>query len=71
MGKGFAPSGRGIEHYLMTEGNHKILQELQADVFSHYDCVVIGETFKVDIPNGQRFLNGEMAMFFNRRHGNR
>lgn len=63
-GKGFAPSGRGIEHYLMTEGNHKILQELQADVFSHYDCVVIGETFKVDIPNGQRFLNGEMAMFF-------
>ena len=63
-GKGLAPSGRGIEHYLMTEGNHKILQELQADVFSHYDCVVIGETFKVDIPNGQRFLNGEMAMFF-------
>jgi oligo-1,6-glucosidase len=63
-GKGHSLSGRGIEHYLMTEGNHKILKTLQADVFSHYDCVVIGETFKVDIPNGKRFLAGEMNMFF-------
>jgi oligo-1,6-glucosidase len=67
-GKGHAASGRGIEHYLMTPGNHKILQTLQADVFSHYDCVVIGETFAVDYQNGRQFLDGEMNMFFQFDH---
>lgn len=67
-GKGHAASGRGIEHYLMTPGNHKILQTLQADVFSHYDCVVVGETFAVDYQNGRQFLDGEMNMFFQFDH---
>lgn len=68
-GKGLFPSGRGQEHYLMTEGNHRILRRFYDDVFSHYDCVVIGETFAVDIPNGLRFLeNHELDMFFTFEH---
>ena len=69
-GKGHAPSGRGIEHYLMTEGNHRILRKLYEDVFSHYpEHVVIGETFNVDTPNGLRFLKeNELDMFFTFEH---
>lgn len=64
-GKGFAFNGRGMEHYLMKEGNHKILKAFYNDVFSHYDSVVIGETFKVDKANGVKFLtNHELDMFF-------
>jgi len=67
-GKGHGQSARGIEHYLMKEGNHDILRRLQKDVFSHYDAVVIGETYNVDYPNGKRFLDGEMDMFFQFDH---
>lgn len=69
-GKGHNPSGRGQEHYLMTEGNHRILRQLYEDVFSRYeDVVVIGETFNVDIPNGLRFINEhELDMFFTFEH---
>lgn len=67
-GKGHSPTARGIEHYLCTDGNHEILRRLHDDVFSHYDCVVIGETFDVDYPNGVRFLDKEMDMFFNFDH---
>ena len=68
-GKGIFPSGRGQEHYLMTEGNHRILRRFYDDVFSHYDCVVIGETFNVDVQNGLRFIqNRELDMFFTFEH---
>lgn len=69
-GKGSNPSGKGQEHYLMKEGNHRILRQFYEDVFSHYDdYVVIGETFNVDIPNGQRFLrDNELDMFFTFEH---
>jgi len=67
-GKGHGQSARGIEHYLMKEGNHQILLRLQKDVFSHYDSLVIGETYDVDYPNGKRFLDGEMDMFFQFDH---
>lgn len=64
-GKGHAFNGRGMEHYLMKDGNHKILKSLYNDVFSHYDTVVIGETYKVDTVNGIRFLKDkELDMFF-------
>ena len=64
-GKGHAFNGRGMEHYLMKDGNHKILKSLYNDVFSHYDTVVIGETYKVDTINGVRFLKDkELDMFF-------
>ena len=65
-GKGKAQSGRGSEHYLMTEDNHRILKQIHEDVFaSRKDSVMIGETFNVDIPNGRRFLEEkELDMFF-------
>ncbi len=64
-GKGYAFNGRGMEHYLMKDGNHKILKALYNDVFSRYDTVVIGETYKVDTVNGVRFLKDkELDMFF-------
>ena len=64
-GKGHSKQARGIEHYLMKEGNHKILQKLYEDVFSKQECVVIGETYNVDKENGLRFLKDhEMDMFF-------
>ena len=64
-GKGHSFSARGIEHYLMKEGNHQILRKLYEDVFSKRDCVVIGETYAVDFKNGYRFLaDHEMDMFF-------
>ena len=64
-GKGHSASGRGMEHYLMKEGNHKILRKLYDDIFSNRDAVMIGETYKVDFDNGVRFLeNHELDMFF-------
>ena len=65
-GKGHAQSGRGSEHYLMTEGNHRILRQIHDDCFAHRgDRVMIGETFNVDPENGRRFLeNKELDMFF-------
>ena len=65
-GKGHAASGCGSEHYLMTEGNHRILKQIHEDCFAKYnDTIMIGETFNVDIPNGRRFLSEqELDMFF-------
>ena len=64
-GKGKSNQARGIEHYLMKEGNHQILRKLYEDVFSKQECVVIGETYNVDKSNGIRFLKDhEMDMFF-------
>lgn len=54
----------GAEHYLNSEGCHKILKELYNDVFSKYDSVVIGETYNIDYRNARRFLNGEMDLLF-------
>lgn len=55
----------GTEHYLMTEGNHRILRKLYDDVFSKRECLVVGETFNIDIKNGIRYLeNHELDMFF-------
>lgn len=64
--KTHAMSGRGMEFYLMKEGNHKILKAIYEDIFSkREDAVMIGETFNVDKENGLRFLNEhEFDMFF-------
>ena len=69
-GKGMGASGKGQEHYLMKEGNHRILRRFYEDVFSKYeDHIVVGETFNVDIPNGIRFLaENELDMFFTFEH---
>lgn len=65
-GEGKAQSGRGCEHYLMTPGNHRILRTIHDDCFaSRGDTIMIGETFNVDVGNGNAFLtNQELDMFF-------
>ncbi len=54
----------GQEHYLMKEGNHLILKRLHDDVFAHYDCMTVGETYDVDFENAKRFLDGELDLVF-------
>ena len=65
-GKGNATAGRGREHYLMTPGNHRILRTIHEDCFAKLeDSMMLGETFEVDIANGNAFLtNRELDMFF-------
>jgi oligo-1,6-glucosidase len=58
----------GTEHYLMKEGNHQILQKLYKDVFSHYDCMTVGETYNVDFKNARRFCDHELDMCFQFDH---
>ena len=67
-GKGFPFQGRGVEHYLMKDGNHVILRKLYDDVFSHYDCMTVGETWKVDYLNASRFMDKELNMVFEFDH---
>lgn len=54
----------GLEHYLQKENNHQILHTLYEDVFSHYDCMTVGETGGVDFKNARRFTNEELDMVF-------
>lgn len=54
----------GKEHYLHKDGCHQILKKLHDDVYSHYDCMTVGETGFVSLEQGKRFLEGELDMFF-------
>jgi oligo-1,6-glucosidase len=58
----------GLEHYLMRDGNHRILRTLHDDVFSHYDCMTVGETYLVDYVNARRFTDHELDMVFEFTH---
>ena len=65
-GKGLAPSGRGMEHYLNQPGNHEILRRFHEEIFAKRgDCLMLGETFNVDYQNGKQFQeNKELDIFF-------
>ncbi len=54
----------GQEKYLMKDNNHLILHRLYKDVFSKYDCMVVGETYNVDFQNARRFTNKELDLAF-------
>lgn len=58
----------GIEHYLCQKGNHDVLKRFRNDVFSKYDCVVIGENAFMTYNQGKEFMNGELDMFFQFDH---
>ena len=59
------PYVMGLDHYLDKDGNHKILERLNSDVFSHYDCMTVGECYNVDFANARRFTAGnELDMVF-------
>lgn len=65
------PALCGAEHYLSTDGTHRILQELRRDVLSQYDCFTVGEcvliTPKVakDLTHENR---GKLDMVFSFEH---
>lgn len=54
----------GQEKYLMKEENHRILRQIYEDVFSKYDCMVVGETYNVDFNNARRFTDKELDLAF-------
>lgn len=54
----------GQENYLMKEENHRILRQIYEDVFSKYDCMVVGETYNVDFKNARRFTDKELDLAF-------
>ncbi|MDD4005966.1 MAG: alpha-glucosidase, partial [Bacilli bacterium] len=60
----------GREHYLNQEGNHRILREINDEVFSKYDCMTVGETYMVDYQNAKRFIDKELDMVFQFDHVN-
>ncbi len=61
----------GKEHYLSTEGCHKILQSLRRDVMDKYEAFTVGETVMVDIPMAKDLTDkerGELDMVFAFEH---
>ena len=69
-GKGHFPIGRGGEHYLLSEGNHRCLRKLYDDVYVRYeDHLVVGETSGVTPVQGEAMIkNKELDMFFEFDH---
>ena len=61
----------GREHYLSTDGCHKILNSLRRDVMDGYEAFTVGETVFVDL-KGARDLTGtdrgELDMVFSFEH---
>jgi oligo-1,6-glucosidase len=59
---------QGREHYLNQAGNHEILKRFRKEVFSKYDCMLVGENFGVSYADGEKFLDNELDMFFQFDH---
>jgi len=61
----------GSEHYIATEGCHRILQRFRKDVLDSYHAVLIGECLGATIENIPPFLaNHELDTFFSFEHAN-
>ena len=61
----------GKEHYISTDGCHKILAALRRDVMDKYDAFTVGETVMVDIPKARDLTapeRGELDMVFAFEH---
>ncbi len=61
----------GKEHYLSTEGCHKILSTLRRDVLDKYECFTVGETVFVDLKEARELTfpeRGELDMVFSFEH---
>ena len=69
-GAGKGPTCIGAEHYMMSDGCHKMLRKLYDDVYVRYDDhVVIGETSGVTPVSGEAMIqNKELDMFFEFDH---
>ncbi len=61
----------GREHYLSTEGCHKILKTLREEVLEPYGAFAVGETVFVDVPKAKDLCDsarGELDMIFYFEH---
>ncbi len=61
----------GKEHYLSTDGCHKILARLRRDVLDNYDCFTVGETVFVGLKEARDLTlpeRGELDMVFSFEH---
>ena len=61
----------GREHYLSTEGCHRILQTLRREVLEPYGAFAVGETVFVDVPRAKALCDsarGELDMIFYFEH---
>ncbi len=61
----------GLEHYLSTQGCHKILQTLRREVLEPYGAFAVGETVMVDIAKAKDLCDedrGELDMLFSFEH---
>ena len=61
----------GKEHYISTEGCHKILSALRRDVMDKYEAFTVGETVMVDVKKARDLTDedrGELDMVFAFEH---
>ena len=61
----------GREHYLSTDGCHKILETLRREVLEPYGAFAVGETVFVDVPKAKALCDGargELDMIFYFEH---
>jgi oligo-1,6-glucosidase len=61
----------GREHYISTEGCHKILSALRRDVMDNYDAFTVGETVMVNVDMAKDLTlpeRGELDMVFAFEH---
>lgn len=61
----------GKEHYVSTEGCHRILASLRRDVMDNYDAFTVGETVLVSVPMARDLTDverGELDMVFAFEH---
>lgn len=61
----------GKEHYVSTDGTHRILQALRRDVMDNYDAFTVGETVLVNVPMARDLTapeRGELDMVFAFEH---
>ena len=61
----------GKEHYISTDGCHKILAALHRDVMDKYDAFTVGETVMVNVPMARDLVapeRGELDMVFAFEH---
>lgn len=56
----------GAEHFIATEGCHRILKQIKKDVIDkREDAVLIGECYGITIKQGEAFLDDELNTIFN------
>ncbi|MBQ4616871.1 MAG: alpha-glucosidase [Clostridia bacterium] len=65
------PALTGLEHYLSTEGCHRILNTLRREILDPYGAFTVGETVFVDIPTAKALTDParkELDMVFAFEH---